>query len=91
MELSRRSLLGASAAGFVLAACARPAASGDLNGILDRLSTDILRELPEYSTSLSISEEQAGGRYIDRLSDSSRAGAERLLQISQNAAIFGFM
>lgn len=85
MELSRRSLLGATAAGFVLAACSRPAGSGDLNGILDRLSTDILRELPEYSTSLSISEEQAGGRYIDRLSNSSRAGAERLLQISQNA------
>ncbi|ANP45384.1 DUF885 domain-containing protein [Candidatus Viadribacter manganicus] len=85
MELSRRSLLGASAAGFVLAACSRTASAGDLNGILDRLSTDILRELPEYSTSLSISEEQAGGRYIDRLSDASRAGAERMLQISQNA------
>jgi uncharacterized protein (DUF885 family) len=85
MELSRRSLLGASAAGLVLAACSRPVGSGDLNGILDQLSTDILRELPEFSTSLSISEEQAGGRYIDRLSDSSRAGAERLLQISQNA------
>lgn len=85
MEFSRRSLLGASAAGAVLAACSRSASTGDLNGILDRLSTDLLRELPEASTSLSISEEQAGGRYIDRLSDSSRAGAERLLQISQNA------
>jgi uncharacterized protein (DUF885 family) len=85
MEMSRRSLLGATAAGVVLAACARPASAGDLNAILDQLSTDILREIPEYSTSLSISEEQAGGRYIDRLSDYSRAGAERLLQISQNA------
>ena len=85
MEMSRRSLLSVTAAGVVLAACSRPAASGDLNTILDTLSTDILRELPEYSTSLSISEEQAGGRYIDRLSDASRAGAERLLQISQNA------
>lgn len=85
MEMSRRSLLSVTAAGVVLAACSRPAASGDLNTILDTLSTDLLRELPEYSTSLSISEEQAGGRYIDRLSDASRAGAERLLQISQNA------
>jgi uncharacterized protein (DUF885 family) len=85
MEMSRRSLLGATVAGVVLAACARPASAGDLNAILDQLSTDILREVPEYSTSLSISEEQAGGRYIDRLSDYSRAGAERLLQISQNA------
>lgn len=85
MEMSRRSLLSVTAAGVVLAACSRPAASGDLNSILDTLSTDFLRELPEFSTSLSISEEQAGGRYIDRLSDASRAGAERLLQISQNA------
>lgn len=85
MEISRRSLLSASAAGVVLAACSRTAEAGNLNGILDTLSTDLLRELPEYSTSLSISEEQAGGRYIDRLSDASRAGSERLLQISQNA------
>jgi uncharacterized protein (DUF885 family) len=85
MELSRRSLLGASAAGLVLAACARPAADGDLNAILDQLATDFLRESPEFATSLSVSEEQAGGRYIDRLSDFSRAGAERTLQIAQAA------
>ncbi len=85
MEISRRSLLSATAAGVVLAACTRPAEAGNLSGILDTLSTDILRELPEYATSLSVSEEQAGGRYIDRLSDSSRPGAERLVQISQNA------
>ncbi|MBL8545918.1 MAG: DUF885 family protein [Hyphomonadaceae bacterium] len=85
MQMSRRSLLSASAAGVLLAACTRPAAAGDLNGILNQLSTDLLRELPEYATSLSVSEEQAGGRYIDRLSDASRAGAERLTAISQNA------
>jgi uncharacterized protein (DUF885 family) len=85
MELSRRSLLGASAAGLVLSACARPAADGDLNAILDQLATDFLRESPEFATSLSVSEEQAGGRYIDRLSDFSRAGAERTLQIAQAA------
>lgn len=85
MEMSRRSLLGATAAGLVLAACARPASAGDLNSILDTLVTDILRESPEFATSLSVSEEQAGGRYIDRLGDYSRAGAERFLQIAQNA------
>ncbi|MGE0664004.1 MAG: DUF885 family protein [Hyphomonadaceae bacterium] len=85
MDLSRRSLLGATAAGLVLAACARPAADGDLNAILDQLSTDFLRESPEYSTSLSVSEEQAGGRYIDRLGDYTRAGAERVLQIGTAA------
>lgn len=85
MEMSRRSLLSVSAAGFVLAACARGATAGDLNGILDRLVTDSLRESPEYATSLSISEEQAGGRYIDRLSDYTRAGQERSLGIAQGA------
>ena len=85
MQLSRRALLGATAAGMVLAACGRQAQGGDLNGILDRLSTDILRELPEFATSLAVSEEQAGGRYIDRLSDSSKEGAARLRGIAENA------
>ncbi|MBK6702621.1 MAG: DUF885 family protein [Caulobacteraceae bacterium] len=83
MEMSRRSLLSVSAAGAVLAACARPAASGDLNSILNTLVTEFLRASPEYATSLSVTEEQAGGRYIDRLSDYSRAAAEHLLQVSQ--------
>jgi uncharacterized protein (DUF885 family) len=83
MEMSRRLLLSVSAASFALAACSRTGSSGDLNTILDNLVKQTMHELPEYSTSLAISEEQAGGRYIDRLSDSSRAGAERLLQISQ--------
>jgi uncharacterized protein (DUF885 family) len=85
MELSRRSLLGATAAGVVLAACQRSSSSADLTAILDQLSTDFLRESPEFATSLSVSEEQAGGRYIDRLGDYSRAGAERVLQIAQGA------
>ncbi len=85
MEMSRRSLLSATAAGVVLAACQPRASSGDLNTILDALVTDSLRESPEFATSLSVSEEQAGGRYIDRLGDYSRAGAERFLQIGTNA------
>ena len=85
MEMSRRSLLSVTAASVTLAACSRTANSGDLNAILDNLVKETMHELPEYSTSLAISEEQAGGRYIDRLSDASRAGAERLLQISQTA------
>jgi uncharacterized protein (DUF885 family) len=85
MEMSRRSLLSVTAAGVVLAACQPRASTGDLNAILDTLVTDILRESPEFATSLSVSEEQAGGRYIDRLGDYSRAGAERFLQIGTNA------
>ncbi len=74
MDMSRRALLGATAASVMLAACNRTTAngSGDLNGILDRLCVDFLRESPEYATSLAVSEEQAGGRFIDRLSDASK-------------------
>ena len=85
MQISRRGLLGATAAGLVLAACQRGASNGDLNAILDQISTDMLRESPEYATSLAISEEQAGGRYIDRLSDASKAGFLRQRELTQNA------
>ncbi len=85
MQFSRRALLGATAATMVLSACGRQAQSGDLNGILDRLSIDFLRELPEFATSLAVPEEQAGGRYIDRLSDSSKEGAVRLRGVAERA------
>ena len=42
---------------------------GELGAILDRLSANILRESPETATTLAVSEAQAGGRYVDRLSD----------------------
>ncbi len=85
MQISRRGLLGATAAGLVLAACQRGASNGDLNAILDQISTDMLRESPEYATSLAVSEEQAGGRYIDRLSDVSKAGFLRQRELTQTA------
>ncbi len=85
MHISRRGLLGATAAGLVLAACQRGASNGDLNTLLDQISTDFLRESPEYATSLAVSEEQAGGRYIDRLSDASKAGFLRQRELTQNA------
>ncbi|MGE0741213.1 MAG: DUF885 family protein [Hyphomonadaceae bacterium] len=85
MDFSRRALLGATAAGVMLAACGRQATSGDLNAILEGLTTNILREIPEVCTSLAISEEQAGGRYIDRLSDSSKEGFLRLRGIGERA------
>ncbi|MGH6950675.1 MAG: DUF885 family protein, partial [Vitreimonas sp.] len=85
MHMSRRAVLGATAATALLAACGRSANNGDLNGILDRLVTDVLREAPEFATSLAVSEEQAGGRYIDRLSDSSKEGALRLRGIAERA------
>ena len=90
MHMSRRAVLGATAASAILAACAHSANSGganngELNSLLDRLVTDVLREAPEFCTSLSVSEEQAGGRYIDRLSDSSKEGALRLRGVAERA------
>jgi len=77
--------MGATAASAVmLAACQPRAESGDLNTILDGLVTNFLRESPEFATSLAVSEEQAGGRYINRLGDYTRAGAERFLGLAQS-------
>ena len=83
--IPQKSRLGASTAGLVLAACMRPTSGGNLAAILDRLSTNILRKLPEFATELAVSEEQAGGRYIDRLSDASREGLSRLRGIWETA------
>ncbi|MES1156379.1 MAG: DUF885 family protein [Alphaproteobacteria bacterium] len=77
MNLSRRALMGASAAAAAIAAGCQPGTTAnapDLNAILDKLSTNILKDSPEFATSLAVSEEQAGGRYIDRVSDVSKAG-----------------
>lgn len=85
MYISRRTLLGATTASVVLAACTRTTPGGELSAILDRLCVDFLRESPEYATSLAVSEEQAGGRYIDRLSDASKEGLLRQRQIGEHA------
>ncbi|MEZ6023672.1 MAG: DUF885 family protein [Hyphomonadaceae bacterium] len=86
MIMTRRALLSASAAGLALAAgCAPTTTESGLAPILDQLAIDMLRESPEYATSLAVSEEQAGGRYIDRVSDFSKAGRRRSQAISENA------
>jgi uncharacterized protein (DUF885 family) len=75
--------LGPPAAGPVLAAFMRPTSGGELGAILDRLSTNTLRESPESATALAVSEQQAGGRYIDRLSDASREGLRRQRDVAE--------
>jgi uncharacterized protein (DUF885 family) len=78
MYMTRRAVLGASAAGAVLAAAGcSPSQDGDLHAILDAAVVEFMRDSPEYATSLAIPEEQAGGRYIDRLSDVSRENIAR--------------
>jgi len=77
MHMTRRALMGATAASVALAAsgCSQAGdAPAELSAFLDRLSTEILRESPEAATSLGVTEEQAGGRFIDRLADQSREG-----------------
>jgi uncharacterized protein (DUF885 family) len=88
MNFTRRTVLGATAATVALAAAGCTRATGgapELHALLDQLSIDTLREAPEAATSLGVSEEQAGGRYIDRLADSSREGLRRQRAIAQRA------
>lgn len=89
MRMTRRTLMGASAAGVVLAAAGCNRGGGEqaaqLTAILDDAVKQYLHEIPEFATALGVSEEQAGGRYIDRLSDSSREGRDRINNIAINA------
>jgi uncharacterized protein (DUF885 family) len=71
---------------LVMAGCARRGAGSEqFNALLDRISTQILHEAPEFATALAISEEQAGGRYIDRLSDVSRESLRRQRGLAETA------
>lgn len=83
MHISRRVFLGASAAGAALIVAGCQTQSPDLNAILDQAATDFLRESPEYATMLAVSEEQAGGPYLSRVSDVSRAGLARTREVGQ--------
>ncbi|MGD9981164.1 MAG: DUF885 family protein [Hyphomonadaceae bacterium] len=88
MHLSRRTVLGSAAAAAALSAagCNRPTGGAtELHALLDQLAIDTLREAPEFATSLGVSEEQAGGRYIDRLGDVSREALRRQRAIAQRA------
>ncbi len=92
MNTTRRAVLTATAAGLAILAtgCNRQAGSagGDdaaLNALLERISTQILQNAPEFATSLAVDEARAGGRYKDRLSDASKEGAHRVLALSQQS------
>ena len=92
MQISRRAVLGAGAAGVaVLAGCATGAqtqpppqtASEQLTATLDRAVAAILRQSPERCTALGLTEERAGYRFIDKLSDASKEGTRRYRAILQ--------
>jgi uncharacterized protein (DUF885 family) len=84
MKFSRRAILGAGAASAaVLAGCASDGAtttaqadpSARLNDVLDRAVAATLRRSPERCTSLGLTEERAGYKFIDQVSDASKQGA----------------
>lgn len=96
MQLSRRVLLGAGAAGVaVLSGCASsgrsaaPAAaetaSEQLTATLDRTVAAILRESPERCTALGLTEARAGYRFVDKLGDASKEGRRRYRAIIESA------
>jgi uncharacterized protein (DUF885 family) len=95
MQTTRRTVLGASVAGLALLAgegalAAAPTAApsdanAQLNAVLDRVALQILHEQPERCTALGLTEARAGGRFIDRLTDSSKEAARRYRGILQNA------
>src|SRR6185295_19107912 len=59
--------------------------SAQLSAALDRVALQILHEQPERCTALGLTEARAGGRFIDRLGDSSKDAARRYRSILQNA------
>lgn len=88
MHTTRRALLGAGAAGVALltTGCQAPLdQSARLTEILDRVSREILQQSPERCTALGVTEEQAGGRFIDRLSDTSKDGQRAYRGVLQTA------
>ena len=80
MGINRRELMAGTSATLAVAfaggmtGCAAPTEAPNLNAVLDTLVATILRDSPEYATSLAVSEERAGGPYLDRWSDVSREG-----------------
>ncbi|MEZ5958483.1 MAG: DUF885 family protein [Hyphomonadaceae bacterium] len=98
MQVSRRAVLGAGAGGAaVLSGCATggeaegaagaatPAAQ--LNAVLDAAVANTLLRSPERCTSLGLTEERAGYRFIDKVSDQSKAaGREARAQLQQSLA-----
>lgn len=94
MHISRRAVLGAGAAGAaMLSGCASggatvtsPSPDVALNAVLDRSVANSLRRSPERCTSLGLTEERAGYRFIDKVSDASKA-ATREARAQQQASL----
>ena len=77
MKLTRRdALLGTGAIGataFLWGCADKTAANPDLKAVIDSITTAMLKDSPEYATSLTVPEALAGGPYKGRVTDMSAA------------------
>lgn len=77
MKLTRRdALLGTGAIGataFLWGCADKSTANPDLKAVIDSITTAMLKDSPEYATSLTVPEALAGGPYKGRVSDASAA------------------
>ncbi|MFN9148264.1 MAG: DUF885 domain-containing protein [Hyphomonadaceae bacterium] len=77
MMLTRRgALLGTGAIGataFLWGCADKAAANPDLKAVIDSITTAMLKDSPEYATSLTVPEALAGGPYKGRVTDMSAA------------------
>lgn len=86
-RINRRELMIGTSATLGLAlsqglpGCSTAAEAPDLGAVLDSLATNLLRDNPEFATSLAVSTERAGGPYLDRWTDLSREGFLRTRSI----------
>src|SRR6185295_14216058 len=93
MLTTRRGVLAGGAATLALVAGCGPTGPGagtsptnaQLGAAMDRIATNFLKLSPETCTSLAVTEAQAGGRYMDKLSDASKAGLEAVKQALQQS------
>jgi uncharacterized protein (DUF885 family) len=76
--------VGQTLAAHPALAAAEPAGAA-LNTALDHLTTAMLRDDPESATSLAVSQEIAGGKYSNRLTDVSVEGMTRQSRILRDA------
>lgn len=77
MKLTRRdALLGTGAIGataFLWGCADKTAANPELKAVIDSITTAMLKDSPEYATSLTVPEALAGGPYKGRVTDMSAA------------------
>ncbi|MEY3233302.1 MAG: hypothetical protein RL230_573, partial [Pseudomonadota bacterium] len=89
MLTRRGALLGTGAIGataFLWGCADKAAANPDLKAVIDSITTAMLKDSPEYATSLTVPEALAGGPYKGRVTDMSAAA-----EASRNQWVAGWI